>query len=73
MEQYFHIPSDEEAGRAQQGSERRVTFLCTCTLCKKDFEIRDGKWIDTWTKSGKNIRIKICPECYENETTVSLP
>ena len=68
MEPHCHIPSDQEVGLDINNSRRRAIFLCTCTLCKCDFEIRDGKWLDTWTKKGTRIKIKICSDCYLDET-----
>jgi len=39
-----HIPTDEEVGLNENNSKRRAIFLCACALCKKDYEVRDGKW-----------------------------
>jgi len=68
MDYIAHIPTDEEAGYGRDNSSRRVIFLCTCALCKRDFEIRDGGWLDTFTKKGTRIGIKVCSRCYERET-----
>lgn len=64
----YHIPTDEEAGSTIDNLAKRVFFMCTCAICKKDYEIREGKWLPTFTKKGTEIHLKVCNECYEDET-----
>ena len=67
MDWHYHIPSDEEVGLGPQNSKRRALFFCACTLCKRDFDVRDGRWLETWTKKGTHFGIKVCGKCYEEE------
>jgi hypothetical protein len=68
MTEYAHIPSDEEVGLTRHNSRRRATIMCICTMCHTDYEVRDGKWIETHTKRGTKISILICASCYKAET-----
>lgn len=63
----FHIPDDDEAGIGSGNSKRRALFLRACAICKRDYEVRGGSWLSTFTKKGTEIRIKVCDECYSKE------
>ena len=67
IELAYHIPTDEEAGHKREKFERRVLFMCTCAICKRDYEIRDGNWITTVTKKGREIKLMVCSSCYAEE------
>lgn len=63
----FHTPTDEEAGYGSNNIQKRVLFMCTCAICKRDYEIRTGKWLPLHTKRGTLIRIRVCSSCYDYE------
>lgn len=67
MTNIYHIPTDEEAGKEVEQHERRVIFLCTCAICKQDYEVRDGDWLPMYSKKGTEIKIKVCGECFSAE------
>ncbi len=67
MDHSYHIPTDEEAGYGKDNSARRVLFLCTCAICKVDYEVRDGRWLPMFSQKGTRVDIKVCSECYERE------
>jgi len=64
----YHIPDDEEAGLGSENSKRRALFLRSCAICKRDYEVRDGRWLPMFSRKGTEIRIKVCDECYQRET-----
>jgi len=41
--------------------------MCACAICKRDYEIRDGNWITTVTKKGREIKLMVCSSCYAEE------
>ena len=62
-----HIPRDEEVGLSEANSKRRAIFFIACAICKTDYDVRDGAWLDTFTKAGTRIQIKVCTNCYQKE------
>lgn len=69
MNHTYHILDDEEAGANRSPGERRVLFLCTCPICKEEFEVRDGEWLPMFSRKGTEVRIKVCNRCHLDETT----
>lgn len=50
---------------------RRMTIYIGCPKCHKDFDVRDGEWVNATLPSGALIRIKVCDSCKKDETPSS--
>jgi len=62
-----YVPSDEEMGKEPDEENRRVLFMSTCVLCRNGYEIRDARWIETFTMSGRKIKVLVCHDCWAEE------
>ncbi len=66
MKKFSYVPPDSVTV-GKDNMAKRVLYMCTCVLCQRDFEIREGKFVNTWTKKGTRVRVLICSDCYEKE------
>jgi len=61
------IPSDDGVGLTEHNSKRRALFFDACCVCRRDYEVRDGRWLRTKDQTGENFDIKICPDCFRTQ------
>lgn len=65
----YHIPTELKPGEPNNHS--KALFLVPCSICKENYEVRQGQWLPMYTKKGTEVHIMVCQDCYAKETQKS--